>query len=762
MTAQASPLTVTPEFAEGLSRLDGGDNMFLTGRAGTGKSTLIRQFLATTNRKVVVAAPTGIAALNVEGYTIHRLFSFGAGVTIEHVRSAKYFPRAFAKTLCHLDTLILDEASMVRADLFDCLAIALERFGPQPGTPFGGVQLVLVGDLFQLPPVVTEAEKSYFEQRYSSPYFFAADHYDRDQFPLVELTTVFRQIGDTRLVEILNDVREGTLLDTARTELNLRTDSTFQPPVDEFWLTLTTTNRIADARNRAMLAQVPGPEISYQATVTGELDDFDRPAAINLGYKVGAQIMLLTNDPMNRWVNGTIGRISGHRYDGTMPLVTVDLPSGHRADVGPHTWEITRPAIDNGALRHQIVGTYTQLPFQLAWAITIHKSQGQTLDRLVVDLSGGTFADGQLYVALSRCTSMDGLVLTREVRPRDLKTDLRIRRFLMANRPARGSRGKVYLGACFVGDEGRAWRPRPIELALVTDDGTEFSTLINPTRDLGDARTAFGITALDVQLAPSLAEAWPALAPHLVDRTPVGVDIDTVLRNLDYELKRHDRVVAMPLGIELDTRGRPNADLSWLRAPSALERARAVRAIARRVPPTAEGPLDTFTPTESGVGYLLTRGWRPECFHICGDTTEFDAVLGARFRTKTAAIHLDDRSRALLRALELRLGIPLLGAESDSAPGDIDAVLTPGARVCFTGDATDDAGRAWQRGELTALAEKHGLQTVETVTKKRCDALIAGEAGTMSGKGRKAADYGKPVFTANQFLAWSHGRLNRT
>jgi len=246
---ESDGLTITSEFQEALTRLERGDNLFLTGKAGTGKSTLIRRFLATTSRNVVVAAPTGIAALNVEGYTIHRLFSFGTRTTLEEVRSGRYYPRRFAGTLRNLATLIIDEASMVRADLFDFLAAALERFGPKPGVRFGGVQLVLVGDLYQLPPVVTEAEKEYFGTRYDSPYFFSADSYDREHFPLVELTTVFRQIGDSRLVDILNAVREGALLETARKELNSRTDPTFRPPVDEFWLTLTTTNRIAVARN---------------------------------------------------------------------------------------------------------------------------------------------------------------------------------------------------------------------------------------------------------------------------------------------------------------------------------------------------------------------------------------------------------------------------------------------------------------------------------------------------------------------------------
>lgn len=385
----SSRLVLTEEFQEALSRLERGDNLFLTGKAGTGKSTLVRQFLAGTDRNVVVAAPTGIAALNVEGYTIHRLFSFRQGTTVEQVRDGDYYPARFAKTLKTLDTLIIDEASMVRADLFDCLVIALERFGPRPGTRFGGVQLVLVGDLYQLPPVVTDGEREYFSTRYDSPYFFSADRYDAGGFPLVELTTVFRQVGDTRLVEILNAVREGALLEEARAELNARTDPSFRPPLHQFWLTLTTTNRMATARNREMLEQIDEPATRHPAQTTGDLDGFDVPAEKDLVFKTGAQVMMLTNDPQDRWVNGTIARITGHRIEDEEQVITVEFPGGVRVEVGPHTWEVTRPVVEAGALRHEVVGTYTQLPLRLAWAITIHKSQGQTLERVVVDLSGG-------------------------------------------------------------------------------------------------------------------------------------------------------------------------------------------------------------------------------------------------------------------------------------------------------------------------------------------------------------------------------------
>ncbi|NKX90967.1 AAA family ATPase [Nocardia coubleae] len=751
-------LTITPEFAEGLHRLESGENLFLTGRAGTGKSTLIREFLATTNRNVVVAAPTGIAALNVGGYTIHRLFSFWAGITVDDVRSSDYFPGRFAKTLARLDTLILDEASMIRADLFDCLAVALERFGPKRGRPFGGVQLVLVGDLFQLSPVVSEGEKDYFTQRYTSPYFFSADHYVHEQFPVVELRTVFRQIGDTRLVEILNEVRDGALSGTSRAELNNRTNPDFEPPVDEYWLTLATTNRIAETRNRAMLARVPGRELTHRATTSGDIDGFDRPAAEVITYKVGAQIMLLTNDPADRWVNGTIGRITGYRTEHGSPVVTIDLPDGSRVDTRPHLWEITRPEVVDGALRHQVVGTYKQLPFQLAWSITIHKSQGQTLDRLVVDLSGGTFADGQLYVALSRCTSIEGLVLKRDVLPKDLKTDIRIRRFLAASSATSTSRGNVYLGICTVGDEGRMWRPRPIEIALVTEDGIELSTLVNPLRDLGDARLTYGITAGDVALAPTLDQAWAALAPDLAGRCPVGLDIDNQLRNLDYELKRLGVVVPMPLGISLDVADLSESEIAGLQAPSAVARARATRALVTRVASAIRTEGEVFTTPNDGFGYTLERGGTPDCFQPGGMTPAAstpEAALAELLRHNLPRIQLDEQTYARLADLGQALGHPILDDESRCHSVSIADILTAGARICFTGSVIDDAGTQWSRTDMEQLAARCGLVPVPSVTKKRCDALIAAEAGTTSGKGRKATEFGKPIFTADQFLAWT-------
>jgi ATP-dependent DNA helicase PIF1 len=218
-TVDSGVIELTEEFVRALEYLNEGSHLFLTGKAGTGKSTLVRHHIATTERNVVVAAPTGIAALNVHGYTLHRLFSFTPTTTIEDVLGSNYYPGRFSKAIKALDTLIIDEASMVRADLFDMIEAALRRFGPRPGERFGGAQVVLVGDLLQLPPVVTALESQFFTTRYETPFFFSADTFDRDNFPTVALTKVFRQLGDQRLNSILNAVREGVLVSEAAKEL---------------------------------------------------------------------------------------------------------------------------------------------------------------------------------------------------------------------------------------------------------------------------------------------------------------------------------------------------------------------------------------------------------------------------------------------------------------------------------------------------------------------------------------------------------------
>lgn len=761
-------LTLTEDFRRALELLDAGSHLFLTGRAGTGKSTLIRHFLETSDRNVLTVAPTGIAALNVEGYTIHRLFSFPLGVSEQMVRGPSYFPGRFAKALATLDTLIIDEASMVRADLFDALAAALERFGPQPGEPFGGVQLVLVGDLFQLPPIVTDAEADYIEEWYGTPFFFSAHSFDRDRFPAVELTTVFRQLGDDRLVDLLNVVREGALMEEARAELNARTDPDFEPPLEEFWLTLATTNRIVTSRNRQMLERLPDPPQTFTAEVSGDTDGFERPTEVELRLALGAQVMMLNNDPYDRWVNGTLGRVTAIGADADGPVIEVQLREGRREQVRPHSWDITRPSVEAGHLVHQVIGTFTQLPMKLAWAITIHKSQGQTLDRVVVDLTGGTFANGQLYVALSRCTSLEGLVLKRDVLPRDLKSDVRVRRFLTSSAAPTDTLGEVYVAALMVGNVGDRYRPRPVEIGVVTSDGDEATTIVNPTSDLFAARTDYGITTRDVQLAPVLAEAWAALSPLLAGRVPVGPRIDEQLGWVDFELKRNGVVERMPLGIDMSTTGLTADERTALRSPTALERARAIRDIAeRRRASTADAGGTPFPQLARGRGYLLSRTSGelgtpgPEGFVVGGNLSAQDDAAQALAEVLEAAwarviVH-DQEVVDRLRGVETHFGVQVLpeGLEIAGAV-ELAEILVPGARVCFTGEVVSATHGIVDRSEMERLAQQRGLVPVPNLTKTRTDVLVVAERGTQSNKSKNAARWDKPVLDAEEFLTWVH------
>jgi ATP-dependent DNA helicase PIF1 len=778
-------IVLTEEFRHALALLAEGAHLFLTGKAGTGKSTLIRRFMAQTDRNVVVVAPTGIAALNVDGYTIHRLFGFRTTTTLHDVRGGSYRPGRFTKTLASLDTLIIDEASMVRADVFDMLAAALEQSGPSPGKPFGGVQIVLVGDLYQLPPVVAEREADYFSTTYETPYFFSANSFRRDDFPTVSLTTVFRQLGDDRMTAILNEIREGVLLGHARERLNARTNPDFVPPEDEFWRTLAPTNRLVSARNRQQLERLPDDELIHHARVSGDLSLFDPPVEETLRFKVGAQVMMLNNDQGNRWVNGSIGRVIGVDYDRYGAVVEAEFPDGSCADVTPFTWEATRPVVEGGALRREVVGTFTQLPFKLAWAITIHKSQGQTLDRLIVDLTGGMFSTGQLYVALSRCTSMNGLVLKRPVLPKDLKVDRRIARFLRS--AVRDDRVRRYCAVAIltVGDEGRMSRPRPVELAVAFDDGTAVSTVVNPQRDLADARQAYGITVSDVLLAPTLREAWAVIAPMLAGYTPVGFGIDETLGLIDFELKRLGHVTAMPLGLAVSGRAV---------APSALGRAQAALDAHARSSDDDGGAsaFDEPEPSESVSGLLVSRDGdapTPAAGHLPGlsallrvsrdvsaivlrgmtarevhRAAETPWIAAARqsvadqLCAAASRATLTDTVVERLMQAEAFLRAEIISGACILDRHDIDAALAPGARICNTGTAQDAAGRFVERDEMEWLARKAGLAPVKSVTKTRCEVLVTAEVGSQSGKARKAQEYGKPVFSADEFFAWLAGK----
>jgi ATP-dependent exoDNAse (exonuclease V) alpha subunit len=460
-------IEINPGFRRALDVMEGTSrHVFITGKAGTGKSTLLELWRGQTLKRIAVLAPTGVAALNVRGQTIHSFFGFKPDVTPEAVRKlgkGRGDAADRAALYRNLDAIVIDEVSMVRADLMDCVEKFLRLNGPRPKERFGGLQMIFIGDLYQLPPVVTGQERGLFAPdppslrrgfgprgaadpssspvaltaaRYESPFFFSARVFAEPDFAMdfIELEKVYRQ-SDAAFISLLNAIRNRSVDDDQIALLNSRLDPMFAPPDGSFTITLTSTNDLAAVRNREKLAALPGRTRRYEGFIEGEFDRRSLPTEEALELKRGAQVMLLTNDRKGRWVNGTIGRVSkiakSPDADGD-DIVTVELPDGDDVDLTPNTWELFRFQYDAEAdqIESEAVGAFTQYPIRLAWAVTIHKSQGKTFDRVVVDIGRGAFAHGQVYVALSRCTSFEGLVLRTPIRRSHIWMDWRIVRFL--------------------------------------------------------------------------------------------------------------------------------------------------------------------------------------------------------------------------------------------------------------------------------------------------------------------------------------------
>ncbi len=423
----------TPEFLRAFDMFEHSPkHIFLTGRAGTGKSTLLQYFRSSTRKNVAVVAPTGVAAVNIKGQTIHSFFCFKPDITPDAAKEV-HLRRGKRELYRNLDAVIIDEVSMVRADLLDCIDVFLRKNGPDKKKPFGGVQMILIGDLYQLPPVVTGADRDIFGGLYASPYFFDAKVFQECTFEFLELEKIYRQTED-RFIKLLNSVRDNAVRPEDLALLNLRYSPDFEPPPDDFYVYLTTTNDLADGVNRSRLASIKGKTFAYTGQVNGAFEQKNLPTHEALELKFGAQVMLLNNDPMGRWVNGSIGHVMDiiHGASGEEDAVRVRLADGQEVDIAPFTWEMFRFVYDKELERvnSEVVGAFRQYPLRLAWAVTIHKSQGKTFSKVIIDVGRGTFSHGQAYVALSRCTTLEGIVLRRPFLRQHILLDVRVRDFL--------------------------------------------------------------------------------------------------------------------------------------------------------------------------------------------------------------------------------------------------------------------------------------------------------------------------------------------
>ena len=387
------------------------DHFYITGKAGSGKSTLLAYFRSVTQKNTAVLAPTGVAAIRVKGQTIHSFFGFPPKVIqTRHIKKVRQ-----VELLQNLETLIIDEISMVRVDVFDAIDYSLRVHRKKLTQPFGGVQVIVFGDLFQLPPVVNMDESSLLERIYpNGQFFFHSNIFQDAQFKTLELQSIYRQTDD-HFIYLLNAVRDGSITNSQIDNLNDSLVENFE--MDEGKIILTTTNARASGINQNYLKQLSSEEFSYRAQATGQFYKELFPTDEVLKLKKGAQVIMIKNDPEKRWVNGSIGTI----HDIAEKKIKVKI--NHKIyEVKKEKWDRIQYSYDDDQqeVLENVTGSFKQYPMRLAWAITIHKSQGQTFEKVIIDMSQGSFAPGQLYVALSRCISLEGIELLRPLKKSDV------------------------------------------------------------------------------------------------------------------------------------------------------------------------------------------------------------------------------------------------------------------------------------------------------------------------------------------------------
>jgi ATP-dependent DNA helicase PIF1 len=419
---------LTPEQARVMDIIEGTrEHVFVTGRAGTGKSTLLQEFVERTNKSLVIAAPTGVAALTVGGQTIHSLFRLPIGLVTDHT---KFYPLSDdARVLLRkIDTVVIDEISMVRCDLLDGLDRRLRATRGRKNEPFGGVQVVMFGDPYQLPPVLKDGpEKHYLMDNYSSAWFFDSKVWKEVTPRVVELTDVKRQ-DEADFRDILDRMRNGAMTSADGAVLN---DIGARRPIPEGTVTLSTTNASANSINAKALRDLPGRSVTAAAIIEGDFGG-QLPAEEALELKPGARVMFLRNDSAtegSRWVNGTVGTVV--KIDAAVH-VALDSDPRNTVEVQPVQWEKIQYTYDpdTNRVEEDVMATFAQFPLRLAWAVTIHKSQGQTLESAVLDFGRGAFANGQAYVAFSRIRTLDGVFLSRTLQPSDIQVDRRVVEFM--------------------------------------------------------------------------------------------------------------------------------------------------------------------------------------------------------------------------------------------------------------------------------------------------------------------------------------------
>lgn len=416
-------------------------SLFLTGKAGTGKSTFLRYISETTKKKHVILAPTGIAAINAGGSTLHSFFKIpfypllpnDNRYNVRNIRKTLRYSGEKSKLLREVELIIIDEISMVRADIIDFIDKVLRVYNRNMREPFGGKQLLLVGDIYQLEPVVREEDRRLLSPYYHSLFFFDAKVFVAFQLVSIELTKVYRQ-SNPAFINILDNIRTSNVTSSDLDMLNRQVGADIDTSGSLLSITLSTRRDTVDYINSTRLAEISGKASVFEGTIEGDFPENNLPSPLKLELKVGAQVLFVRNDKEKRWVNGTLGTVTGFSMDmedNGEAIVYVRTEEGLELDVEQEIWSNIKYSFNEKEekIEEEVLGTYRQLPLRLAWAITVHKSQGLTFKNVKIDFTGGVFAGGQTYVALSRCRSLEGISLKTPIRREDIFVKAEVARF---------------------------------------------------------------------------------------------------------------------------------------------------------------------------------------------------------------------------------------------------------------------------------------------------------------------------------------------
>ena len=777
MSKKKFALELTEEFKEVLKLAKAGESLFVTGKAGTGKSTLLREIQSALSAKsIVVAAPTGVAALNVDGLTIHRLFAFRKDLNSE---LDNYTPPS---TIKDLEVLLIDEVSMVRADILDWISKALMK-GKKNRLPFGGIQVIFFGDLYQLPPVIDDREEDTYFSGYSSTYFFAAKAFKESKIRTVELRKVFRQ-RQNDFVSLLNALRDGT---AGENELKFLNDVCHREELTDSFesaVTLCNTNLDAEQINNARLEALGNEIHEIEGLTQGQVRKEDKKTEDVIRISIGARVMMLVNE--DPYVNGSLATVTDIHLDDEGYSVVVALDDRAKpVTVFPHTWEIFEPIRVGKKIEKKVIGTFRQIPMRLAWAITVHKSQGLTFQQVIYDKGRGTFSDGQLYVALSRCTTIEGLIFKKKLTIRDIKVDRAISDFFESlSLETQDIKAMPYLLVSFVSTGGMKF-DKCVEIAckLPNESGVSFSTLINPERDLTRAVNT-GLDATQLSLAPRLNQVESILRLLFHSKVIVSQNF-TRLR------------VALPLSKECFDWGLGHSlvaigdeDLSTGRAADVLnfnvntlsrntEQVGAFKPAKNLLPIVESGSyfladfevnhkvllnvlgikqLEEESKARLIAASLFQNKKNPKklikslCEEFGVSQAKIDAaakaVVSNLMKNAEANGTISSSEKLLIEGYASQFNIELvieIGHESE-------VEILPGMKICLTG--SPPAGEEFNfltKSELRKVLLRNGLEELPSFTKK-CQLIVAYNKESLSGKAKKARELGIPVISSEELL----------